>query len=241
MWGHEAEKQAGVEPPDPHAVPWTARDVALGVALVGLMLVIAIVLAFLAQYFSLDLNLGLIVSLGEILLLGPALYLTLRKYQVGWGALGLRVFKIDSIGLGCGLMLISFAFNFLYAMFLALFGLRVQADLMPILAELSSPWLLLVGGAIVAPVIEELFFRGFVFAGLRQGYGWRKAALMSSALFALIHFTPTAIIPIFILGYIFAYLYQRSNSIWPPILMHAATNALALGLAYVSTIIDLPV
>ena len=57
----------------------------------------------------------------------------------------------------------------------------------------------------------------------------------------MIHLTPTAVIPVFILGYIFAYLYHRSNSIWPAILMHISTNALALGLAYVLAHTSLPV
>jgi len=78
-----------------------------------------------------------------------------------------------------------------------------------------------------------VFFRGFVFAGLRQRYGWKKAAFISAALFAVIHVMPTAMIPVFILGLIFAYLYHHSDSIWPAILMHVSTNALALGLAYV--------
>jgi membrane protease YdiL (CAAX protease family) len=80
--------------------------------------------------------------------------------------------------------------------------------------------------------VEELFFRGFLYAGLAQRYSWRKAAVISSALFALIHLQPLAIAPIFILGYIFAYLYRRSGSIWPAVVMHVATNALGLGAAY---------
>ncbi len=92
--------------------------------------------------------------------------------------------------------------------------------------------LFFIGGALVAPVVEELFFRGFIFAGFRQKYGWQKAAALSSALFALLHLTPTAFIPIFILGYIFAALYHFSGSIWPGILMHALSNSLALGAAY---------
>ncbi len=220
-------------------MPWTARDVWLGIVILGLLLVVALAFALLARFLSLELDLGLMVSLGEGLLLGPALWLTLRKYKVGWDTLGLRGFRREMLGLGCGLMLFSFGFNFLYGLFLALFGLRMQVDLVPILAELSSPWLLLIGGALVAPVVEEIFFRGFVFAGLREQYGWQRAALVSSVLFALIHLTPTAVIPIFILGYIFAYLYQRSNSIWPAILMHASTNTLALGAALVAAKTDL--
>jgi membrane protease YdiL (CAAX protease family) len=214
-------------------VPWTPRDVWLGLAILGLLIAAAIPLALVAQSDSLDLNFGLAISLGELVLLVPVWLLAVRKYGVGRDALGLRSFKWEMIGLGFGLMFLSIAFNFVFGLFLGLFGLRIQPDLIPIFAQLSSPWFLLIGGAIVAPIVEEIFFRGFVFAGLRPRYGWRRAAVISSALFALIHLTPTAILPIFVLGYIFAYLYQRSNSIWPAILMHSATNAIALGAAYV--------
>jgi hypothetical protein len=96
----------------------------------------------------------------------------------------------------------------------------------------NFPLALLVGGAILAPLVEEIFFRGFVFAGLRQRWNWQKAALISAGLFALVHFVPTSVIPIFILGFIFALLYQASGSIWPAILMHMLTNTLALSAAY---------
>jgi membrane protease YdiL (CAAX protease family) len=215
------------------SVPWTTRDVWLGLAVLGLLIAAAVPFAILARSGSLDLNFGLAVSLGELVLLVPVWLLAVRKYGVGRDALGLRSFKWEMIGLGCGLMLLSLAFNFVFGLFLGLFGLRIQPDLIPIFAQLSSPWFLLIGGAIVAPIVEEIFFRGFVFAGLRPRFGWQRAAVISSALFALIHLVPTAILPIFLLGYIFAYLYQRSNSIWPAILMHSATNALALGAAYV--------
>jgi membrane protease YdiL (CAAX protease family) len=217
----------------PGRVPWNSRDVWLGLVVFALWIILFLAFQFLSSALSLDLDQGLVVSLGELLLLAPVWWFTVRKYQVGWEKLGLRGFQGRTIGLGCSLMLLSFAFNFFYSLFLALFDLRAQVDLVPILAELSSPWLLLVGGAVIAPVVEEIFFRGFVFAGLRQAYGWKRAAVISSALFALLHLTPAAFMPIFLLGYIFAYLYHRSDSIWPATLMHVLTNTLALGAAYV--------
>jgi membrane protease YdiL (CAAX protease family) len=129
-------------------------------------------------------------------------------------------------------MLLSFGFNAVYSSVLGLFGIDVQPDLGPVFAELESPIWLLISGVIVAPVVEEVFFRGFVFAGLRTRYRWRKAAVISSLLFALVHLQPAAVVPVFLLGYVFAYLYYRSNSIWPPILMHITTNGMALGAAY---------
>ncbi|GAB4526857.1 MAG: hypothetical protein Kow0063_01530 [Anaerolineae bacterium] len=221
------------ESPPTRRIPWSVRDVWLGLLIFGILLAIIIPLALVAQSRLWKLDLGLIVSLGELLLLVPVWLLAVRKYRVGWGTLGLRSFKGEMLVLGCGLMLLSLAFNFVYALLLGLFGQRIQPDLVPVFEQLSSPWFLLIGGAIVAPIVEEIFFRGFVFAGLCPRYGWQRAALISSALFALIHFVPTSVIPIFILGCIFAYLYHRSGSIWPAVLMHAATNALALGAAYV--------
>jgi len=221
-------------------VPWKTRDVWLGVAFLGLWWVVVTLTSFLLWLFELDVNLGLFVGLAELLLLVPVWWLAVRKYRVGWDALGLRGFEGKMVGVGCGLMVLSFMFNFAYNIFLALFDLSTQVDLAPVFAELSSPWWLLLAGIVVAPVVEEVFFRGFVFAGLRRRYDWQKAALISSLLFALIHLQPTAIPPIFILGYIFAYLYERSGSIGPAILMHISTNGLALGAAYLIANMDLP-
>jgi hypothetical protein len=214
------------------AVPWTARDVWLGLSFLVVWWVVLVAASLIARFTTDDVDSGLFVGLAELAFLLPVWWFTVRKYRVGWGALGLRRFHAAMVGLGCGLLLVSFVFNLFYGSVLALFGLRAQVDLVPILAQLSSPWLLLLAGVIVAPLVEELFFRGFVFAGLRPRYGWPKAAAISSALFALFHLQPLAILPIFLLGYLFAFLYQRSRSLWPAILMHVLMNALALGSAY---------
>lgn len=226
---------------DPASIPWTTRDAWLGTVVVGGWLMTVIVLPFLFQSLAEQVNPGLYIGLAELLLLAPVWWFTSRKYGVGWQALGLRRFSGQALGMGCGLMVFTYFFNVFYGALLSLFDLQVQVDLAPIFAELSSPWWLLLAGVVVAPVVEEVFFRGFLFAGLRKRYDWQRAALISAALFALVHLQPTAVLPIFILGYIFAYLYHRSNSIWPAIVMHISTNALALGVAYLLSTTDLAV
>ena len=64
-------------------VPWTTRDVWLGLAVLGLLIAAAVPFAFLARSGSLDLNFGLVVSLGELVLLVPVWLLAVRKYGVG--------------------------------------------------------------------------------------------------------------------------------------------------------------
>ena len=84
-------------------------------------------------------------------------------------------------------------------------------------------------------MVEEIFFRGFLFQGFRQKYGWVNAALLSSAIFAAAHLDPVALIPTFVLGIVLAYVYHRSNSLWPGIILHFLVNAFGLCGAYVAT------
>ncbi len=211
---------------------WTIQDIRLGIGFLFIWVVLTLAISLLIPRLAPEADIGVLVSILEALLLIPIWWLVIRKHRASWRAVGLQGFKTGMLGLGCGLMILSFGFNAIYSALLAYFDLRMQVDLVPILANLSSPWWMLFGGVVVAPVVEEIYFRGFLFTSLRQHIGWRKAAATSAALFALIHMQPTAMIPIFILGYIFAYLYQRSHSIWPAVVMHISSNALALGAAY---------
>jgi membrane protease YdiL (CAAX protease family) len=220
--------------PDPSGppVPWTPRDVAAGLLVFVLWILFFVVMGLAGARLDLPVDAGLVIVFGEAILLLPAWYFTVHKYGASWADLGLRPFRAGAVGLGCGLMLASVLVNFVYATFLAQFGLQIQPELQQIFDGAAYPLVLLFGGAVVAPVVEEIFFRGFVFTGLRGKWGWPKAALASAGLFALAHVVPTSFLPIFILGLIFAYLFQASGSIWPAILMHMLTNAVALLLAY---------
>lgn len=211
-------------------VPWTVRDVWLGLASLAVWFGVVIAIEILALKLKVDV--GVFISLSEALLFVPVAILALGKYRSGWGALGLRGFKGHLVVVGCGLMVLFYAFNLVYSLILGLVHLREQVDLSPIIGKLSSPVWFWIGGALVAPLVEEIFFRGFVFGGLRGRYGFQKAALISSILFAAVHLQLTALIPIAILGYIFAFLYEHSGSIWPGILMHFLTNACSLSAAF---------
>jgi uncharacterized protein len=214
------------------SVPWTVRDVWIGVGVLAAWMAAVVAAAALFTLYQVDVDAGLYVSLGEMVLLAPVWVLGVRKARDGWRAVGLRDFAPAAVGLGCGLMIVSYLLNLAYSVFLMQFDLRMQVDMVPILEGLTSPWAFVLGTVVVAPVVEEIFFRGFVFAGLRQRYDWKVAAVISAALFAVIHLQPLAVLPIFFLGLIFAFLYQWSGSIWPAILMHVSTNTLAVAAAY---------
>jgi len=213
-------------------VPWTPRDVAWGLGVFVLWILFFGIVGLIGERVALPVDAGLMVVFGEAVLLLPVWYFTIHKYGINWADLGLRGFQPWAVGLGCGLMLLSLLFNLVFAAFLSLFDLQIQPDIAVIFESTRFPLALLFGGAVVAPFVEEIFFRGFVFSGLRHQLGWKQAALASAGLFALAHFIPTSILPILILGLIFAFLYQLSGSIWPAVLMHMLTNTIALSAAY---------
>jgi uncharacterized protein len=92
--------------------------------------------------------------------------------------------------------------------------------------------LLVVGAVVVivvAPVCEELFFRGLLFTVLRQRLPFWPAAVFDGVLFGFVHGS-LIIVPILAaLGIVFCFVYERTGSIFPTIALHALNNTLAYG------------
>ncbi|MCL4559473.1 MAG: CPBP family intramembrane metalloprotease [Chloroflexi bacterium] len=93
----------------------------------------------------------------------------------------------------------------------------------------------LVMAGILAPIAEELFFRGAIYGWFRQRFGLWTAVLISSAIFAIGHADALAVVvSSFVLGIVNALVYERYRSIWAPIAIHAFNNTLALLVVYTS-------
>ena len=91
-------------------------------------------------------------------------------------------------------------------------------------------WMLFVNIAIAAPVVEELFFRGFVLHRFAHKWGTGAGVLGSSALFAVGH---VEWIGHFVTGLIFALIYLRTRSLWMSVLAHAVYNGIfAVSIGY---------
>lgn len=82
--------------------------------------------------------------------------------------------------------------------------------------------------SILAPVIEELIFRGIIFQGLRKNYSKFTAIFMSALLFALFHLNPWQFPATFVLGLLLGWLMLRTNNILLAILGHFLNNFLVL-------------
>lgn len=90
----------------------------------------------------------------------------------------------------------------------------------------AAHWLFLLA-VVAAPLCEEFIFRGLIFGGLRRSMGMAPAIVMSAALFAIVH-PPVSMAPVFVLGLVTAYAYERSRSLLAPVLVHAIYNGALL-------------
>jgi membrane protease YdiL (CAAX protease family) len=79
----------------------------------------------------------------------------------------------------------------------------------------------------IAPLAEEFFFRGFLFQAMSQSWGVWIAAPASGLIFGAIHFQPDKLVPLAILGTALAFVFHRTRSLWPCILLHALNNTIA--------------
>jgi uncharacterized protein len=89
----------------------------------------------------------------------------------------------------------------------------------------------------VAPVAEELLFRGVLLSALLPRCGLRLAAVLSAAAFAAIHLPGLgwhwyALPQLLLLGIALVWLRVRGRSLWPAVLAHGVHNALALGVLF---------
>lgn len=82
--------------------------------------------------------------------------------------------------------------------------------------------------AVIAPVVEELIFRGIILHGLRRNYKPFVAVVVSALLFALFHLNPWQFPATFVLGLVLGWIMIRTNNILLSIIGHSINNLLVL-------------
>ena len=85
--------------------------------------------------------------------------------------------------------------------------------------------LLFITIVIIAPITEELAFRGLILDYLNHNYGKWPAIIVSSILFGVIHIIPAAIVVATFGGLLYGWLRIKTDSLWPGILCHSLWNS----------------
>ena len=119
-----------------------------------------------------------------------------------------------------------------------------QQDVVQMIRDASDPWLLVAmafSAVIVAPIAEELIFRGFLYPVVKRFTDRWFAAVFTGVFFGVIHFNLYSFPIIAIMGIILAVIYEKTGSLWSVIGCHAAFNGLQVGLMILMKFVDLPI
>jgi hypothetical protein len=226
--------EAGVAP-----VPWTPRTTFWW--LLGGLLLAIIVPPLLVAPFDPDLDSDGALLVAQAIFDGLLLFVALgvasdwkfRPLAAPFRLLGLRPFRLSAIWILLGTLVVYYIAAGLFA------SLVLKPDQEDIGGELGvgNPSIVIAVAAVLmivllAPIAEECFFRGFVFAGLRTRWSLWPAAIVSGLIFGLVH-APTGIttvVPLAALGIALCWLYNRTGSLWPCVIAHMINNGLALAL-----------
>lgn len=230
-------------PPKRRGLPWVSwgpRQAALGVfggLFVGVLLAPVLVLPFDPDLDSLGAILVAQLFL-DAAVLATAVYMARGEggldLRAALGRLGWRRFKASALALALGTLV---AYFIAVAIYIAIFGQPHQKDVggeLGLNKGVVGATAAVILIAVVAPVAEETFFRGFLFGGLRSRWPRLPAALVSALLFGGVHAPegPTAVVPLAILGFALGLLYEQTGSLWPCVFAHSVNNSLALAVAH---------
>ncbi len=164
---------------------------------------------------------------GDLALVATAWFLVSDRGRPTLAMFGLRRFRFWS---AIGWVLLAFVTYLVLAGIYTELVNPPQDDLPDQLGADESTLLAVITGVFVigiAPPVEEFFFRGFLFQSLRNSWGPALGALGSAVIFSAIHLQFDKFPQLVILGLALAFVFHKTDSLWPPIMLHALNNTLA--------------
>lgn len=220
-------------------VPWTLSDVI--VSLVVFIFILtggALIISGLLGQISPRGGPIIALFVGYIVIALMIFYFAIARRSAGWSDLGFRPFDFArSLGLVVAWFFLVKVISFVYTIIAQRIGLEPSEDVLRRVPEVFGEGtvgflLAVIVVAVLAPFVEELLFRGFIYPVFRQRWGLTVALVANSLLFGLFHFNLFLFIPITIIGFALAYLYEITDSLGPPIMLHALNNFLSVVLIY---------
>ncbi|MBT3241386.1 MAG: CPBP family intramembrane metalloprotease [Chloroflexi bacterium] len=178
---------------------------------------------------------------------GSAYILGIRRNKISWKQLGIKpvVWKWEYIllagVLAVALMPIRSAIGLLVQMAIE-GGVDSLIQRENLLSAGGLTWggflVMFIGVGILAPISEELYFRGLLHDWFRQRWGMWASIIASSVFFGLAHFDSIGVlVSSFIMGIAMAYVYEKTKTLWITIAIHIITNSIAVFLLYLSMIV----
>jgi membrane protease YdiL (CAAX protease family) len=169
--------------------------------------------------------------------ISSAYLLGLRRRHLSWQAVGVRsptrIWWQSSLWIGLLAIPIS---GFIASLIQQVLGLPQVNPQISFLAPEGFSWFGAIGmflfGGIIDPFAEELVFRGVLYQWLRDRFGMWPGILVSALIFGLAHGDIAVGGAAAVLGVVLAWVYEKSHSIWPPVIIHAINNGVKIVLLF---------
>jgi membrane protease YdiL (CAAX protease family) len=223
----------------PHEViPGTWTDLFLYI-FVGFGLYVGASILISLPFHEINLTVTSLVILTNVLFIGGSAYvLGIRRKKITWASLGISPpiwkpsYLVWAFLLAVGMMPIRGAIGLAVEKLLEgnLDNLQLRSALFDVGLDSGYSFLILfIGVGILAPLSEELFFRGLIYNWFRQRWGVWVSIFFSSAWFSLGHIDSIGVaISSFLMGGVIAYVYERTKSLWVAIAIHVITNSVSV-------------
>uniref|UniRef100_UPI003F490AC7 CPBP family intramembrane glutamic endopeptidase n=1 Tax=Niallia taxi TaxID=2499688 RepID=UPI003F490AC7 len=217
--------------------PWKWNE------LVKLLILVLVIVPFFIEYLlkeyltdilQNDLYSGTLIGLIMSIIFMVGLYFfAIRPNKLSWKEVGLKRFSANYwqaiIGWTFVLIVISIAMLVVMELLLGVGSENSKTESLQSRMTLLNFLIGFVSAAIISPLYEEIFYRGFLYRFLRSKYGIPVGMLGSSFIFMIVHIPTFNTLPInFVSGLLFAWTYEKSGSIVPPIIIHAIFNGIAI-------------
>ena len=175
---------------------------------------------------------------GQTFMLIPLIFFLILKKEPLTKRLRINRISIETIRLtimfSIGLIILSDEFDRLIQVFIPSPNYIIDLNSLLQPEGILGYILIIIAVAIIAPIGEELLFRGFLQQFLEQH--WKditRAILITSLFFSIIHMNPYWFIQIYVLGVMLGFLSWKTNSIFPPLILHALNNGTALLFSFI--------
>lgn len=222
----------------PGVIRWSLWDVAkVGILFLFFGYMAVFIEAALLRVFpvlkSVNFRMVLNSSLLDILVIVFTIYFTVGQYKEKLAALGISLKNFSkNIFYGvAGYIALLPALAALMVLMLVLMGLfkytpQKQAVVELFLKEKDTSFLLYTSlfASVVGPVIEELFFRGFLYSAMKKHIGVLASILVTGVIFSVLHAHVAGFLPIMALGMFLAYMYEKTGTLVAPITIHITHN-----------------
>jgi membrane protease YdiL (CAAX protease family) len=173
------------------------------------------------------------VLLSEAIIIIPALFFALKYNYSPILLFRLRSIKVNllviSLIVGFSLTVISDEIDRLIQIIIKIpESFRLIYEKFLVINSISDFFIVVFSAVILAPVLEEMLFRGFLQTSLENNLNIKVAVIVTSIIFAIFHAYPWVLLQIFIIAIVMGVMAWKSNSIIPSIIVHLINNGIAL-------------